>query len=70
MNNDVEKLIFFQVYTAVINWVKYDLSDRKYLLPNLLSLVRLVFISITYLQNEIQIEPLIFSNPECKFKII
>ncbi|KAF0754874.1 kelch-like protein 21 [Aphis craccivora] len=53
------------VYTAVINWVKYDLSDRQYFLPDLLSIVRLVFIPTKYLLKEMEEEPLIYSNPEC-----
>lgn len=70
MNNDEEKLNCFQVYTAVMDWVKHDLSDREYLLPGLLSLVRLVFIPTRHLINEMKVEPLIYSNPECKLKII
>ncbi|CAH1715309.1 unnamed protein product [Aphis gossypii] len=53
------------VYTAVMDWVKHDLSDREYLLPGLLSLVRLVFIPTRHLINEMKVEPLIYSNPEC-----
>jgi len=66
MNNDEEKLNFFQVYAAVMNWVKYNLSDRQHLLPELLSIVRLVFIPTRYLLSEMKNEPLIYSNPECK----
>lgn len=70
MNDDEDKLNFFQVYTAVINWVKYDLSNRKHFLPELLSHVRLVFMQMKDLLKEMKEEPLIYSNPECKFKII
>jgi len=65
-----KKLNFFQVYMAVMAWVKHDESDRKHLLPELLNLVRLVFVSQDYLLKVIKAEPLISSNPECEFKII
>ncbi|XP_026810092.1 kelch-like protein 17 isoform X2 [Rhopalosiphum maidis] len=53
------------VYMAVMAWVKHDESGRKHLLPELLDLVRLVFISQDYLLKVIKAEPLIYSNPEC-----
>lgn len=58
------------MYKAVIKWVRHNESGRKHLLPELLSLVRLVYISQDYLNEEIKAEPLVCSNPECELKMI
>jgi len=58
------------VYKAVIKWVKYDETERKHLLPDLLPHVRLVFTSKDFLVQEVVSDPLVFSNPECEFKLI
>jgi len=50
-----------------MKWVKYDETERKKLLPELLANVRLVFTSKEFLVEEVISDPLIYSNPECEF---
>jgi len=66
----MKKLNIFQVYKAVIKWVKYDETKRKHLLPDLMANVRLVYTSKDFLVQEVISDPLISSNPECEFKLI
>ncbi|XP_015363360.1 PREDICTED: kelch-like protein 3 isoform X2 [Diuraphis noxia] len=55
-----------KVFEAVINWVKYDLNQRKDFLPNLMEHVRLPLIASKpdVLKNIVE-EPLLKNNPEC-----
>ncbi|KAL5244905.1 hypothetical protein ACI65C_012315 [Semiaphis heraclei] len=53
------------VYRAVIEWIKHNEIERKHLLPELLTHVRLLFVAMDFLLHEFQSEPLITSSPEC-----
>uniref|UniRef100_A0A1A9WWN1 BTB domain-containing protein n=1 Tax=Glossina brevipalpis TaxID=37001 RepID=A0A1A9WWN1_9MUSC len=53
------------VYKAAINWLKYDIEERKVHLPELLNHIRLPLISTTFLQNHVAAEPLLAENLEC-----
>lgn len=53
-----------------MKWVQYDETKRKHFLPDLLENIRLVFTSKDFVVQEVMTNPLIFSNPECEFKLI
>lgn len=53
-----------------MKWVQYDEIRRKHLLPDLLENIRLVFTSKDFVDQEVMTNPLVFSNPECEFKLI
>ena len=55
-----------EVYSAVMQWVKQDPTDRAQHLPNLLAEVRLPMLSVPVLMNEVDCEPLIKQNIECR----
>ncbi|XP_074604931.1 kelch-like protein 28 isoform X3 [Brevipalpus obovatus] len=56
----------FEVYKAVIRWVRFDLKQRESELAQLLNHVRFPLIHRKTLMNEICKEPLLESNPESK----
>lgn len=55
-----------EVYTAVIDWVKQDPSDRSQHLPELLAHIRLPMLSVQFLMDTVDTEPLIRSSSECR----
>ena len=54
------------VYTAVIQWVKQDQTERAQYLHKLLNHVRLPMLSIPFLMNEVDNEPLVKQSVECR----
>ena len=59
-----------QVFLAVMNWIKYDLPNRKQDLNDLLSLVKLHLLSRDFLMFTVEPDELIRSNTGCKDLII
>lgn len=55
-----------EVYTAVIEWVKQNPTERVQHLPELLSHVRLPVVPIPFLMDTIDTEPLIRDQPSCR----
>uniref|UniRef100_A0A1A9W9A1 Kelch-like protein diablo n=1 Tax=Glossina brevipalpis TaxID=37001 RepID=A0A1A9W9A1_9MUSC len=57
-------------YKAVINWIKYDLEERKTYLAKLMSHVRLVFVKTEFLRDCVANESLLQNDLQCnKFLI-
>ena len=54
------------VYEAVINWVKFDLEERRHLLPDILRYVRLPYISLEYLRETIERDELLQNEAFCQ----
>ncbi len=54
------------VYLSIIEWVKQDANERVDHLPKLLSHVRLPMLSVDFLMKEVDSEPLIKKNIECR----
>ncbi|KAL9889200.1 kelch-like protein 28 isoform 2-T3 [Glossina fuscipes fuscipes] len=57
-------------YIAAINWIKYNVEDRKAHLTELMSHIRLRFVSTRFLTNYIVKESLLKRNLQCKEFII
>ena len=54
------------VYTAVMSWVKQDPAERGQQLPKLLRHVRLPLLSVNCLMNEVDRDPVVKQNAECR----
>lgn len=54
------------VYISVLQWVKQSPSERIEHLPSLLSCVRLPTLSVPFLMNEVDSEPLVRENIHCR----
>ena len=55
-----------EVYTSVLEWVKQSPSERTGHLPDLLSCVRLPMLSVPFLMEKVDSEPLIRENIHCR----
>lgn len=55
-----------EVYLAVLQWVKRDPTERAQYLSNLLCQVRLPMLSVPFLMQEVDNEPLIKQSVECR----
>ena len=55
-----------EVYLAVMEWVKQDPVGRSQYLPRLLAHVRLPMLSVPFLMNTVDKEPLIRASTECR----
>ena len=55
-----------EVYAVVMEWVKQDPSERCQHLPKLLSNVHLPMISVPFLMDVVDEEPLIKASPDCR----
>lgn len=55
-----------QVFKACLTWVNYDIHSRLPLMPELLKVIRLPFIPLKALRNEIARNPLVASNVYCQ----
>ncbi len=56
----------WQVFECVIEWIRYDLDDRKDSLAELMAHVRLPLVSKDYLVQRVDDEPLIKESVGCK----
>lgn len=54
------------VYSAVVQWIKQDPTDRAQHLPALLAEVRLPMLPVPVLMTKVDCEPLIKQNIECR----
>ncbi|XP_074039485.1 kelch-like protein 17 isoform X1 [Leptinotarsa decemlineata] len=54
------------VFTAVLNWVKHDLIERKQFVSRLMQHVRLPLVNRDFLMTRVDNEKLIIENNECK----
>lgn len=54
-----------EIYEAVIIWVKHDLQQRQKYFADIMSHVRLPFVSTAYLKQKIEAEELIQSEERC-----
>lgn len=54
------------MYNAVISWVRHDEINRKYFLPELMTLVRVPLMNYMYVHRLLKEEPLITSNRICE----
>ena len=55
-----------QVYNAVMSWVRYNLAERRALLPTVLSAVRLCLLSPKFLVGTVSSDILIKSDEACR----
>lgn len=55
-----------KVFTAVLNWIKHDLSERKKHIAELISNVRLPLLNREFLMENVETEPLVREDPHCK----
>lgn len=69
-NDDVNVESEEQVYNAVINWIKFDVENRKVFVRDLLPFVRLPLLSRECLMTRVETEILIRSTPDCKDLLI
>ncbi|XP_070558123.1 kelch-like protein 24 [Ptychodera flava] len=53
------------VYEAVIRWVEFDPDSRKHSFERLFKLIRLQYVSYTYLREKILTEALVMHSREC-----
>ncbi len=58
-----------QVYSAVLNWVYHKLDLRKESFPEVMSHVRLPFVSSQFLSSSVEQEELIRNEKQCKLLI-
>lgn len=65
-SNDVNVRSEEDVYKAVHSWVLYDTESRKESLPLLLKHVRLPLLSTTFLTKQVEANPLVKKNLECR----
>ena len=54
-----------EIYEAVVMWVKHDLQERQKHFADIMSHVRLPFVSLAYLKQKIEAEELIQSEERC-----
>lgn len=54
------------MFNAVILWVRHDEGNRKYFLPELITLIRVPLMNYTYVHRLLKEEPLITSNRICE----
>lgn len=55
-----------EVFTAVINWVKYSVSERRGHLPEILQHVRLPLLAPKFLVGVVSSDPLVKSDESCR----
>lgn len=55
-----------KVFTAVLNWVKNDLNERKKYVSALMAHVRLPLVSREFLMETVESDPLVREDPQCK----
>lgn len=55
-----------KVFTAVLNWIKHDLVERKQHIAELISNVRLPLLNREFLMENVETEPLVREDPLCK----
>ena len=55
-----------QVYEACMNWIKYDLEERRSHLAQLLSQVRLPLLDTKYLVTKVGTDPLLRQDQACR----
>lgn len=60
----------YHIFNALINWVKFDVENRKQYTPQLLSLVRLPLLSRHFLMLTVEAEDLVKYNSQCKDLLI
>lgn len=65
-SNDLNVKKEEDVYLSVLQWVKQSPSERTEHLPKLLSHVRLPTLSVPFLMHEVDGEPLIRENVQCR----
>ena len=54
-----------EIYEAVVMWVKHDLQQRQRYFADIMSHIRLPFVSMAYLKQKIEAEELIQSEERC-----
>ncbi|XP_063718556.1 kelch-like protein 20 [Symsagittifera roscoffensis] len=54
-----------EVYNSLMRWVKYDLENRKGLLPLLLNKVKLAMLDVTFLVDVVERDELISKEAQC-----
>lgn len=69
-NSDVNVENEEQVYNAVINWVKFDVDNRREFVRDLLPFVRLPLLTRECLMSRVESEELIRNTPDCKDLLI
>ena len=55
-----------EVFTAVMQWVRQDPSERSQHLPCLIEHVRLPMLSVPFLMSEVDVDPLVRQSIECR----
>ena len=64
--NDISIAKEEDMYFAVLDWVRYDLEQRKSLLPELLENLRIKSLPKAFLQNQLKTEPLLRDSASCQ----
>lgn len=55
-----------QVYQACMNWIKYDLDERRVHLAQIMSHVRLPLVDIKFLVTKVGVDPLMKQDQMCR----
>lgn len=58
--------LYATVFTAVLNWIKHDLVERKKHISELISNVRLPLLNREFLMENVETEPLVREDQLCK----
>lgn len=65
-SNDLKVSKEEEVYLAVMEWVKQEPKERTQYLPQLMNHIRLPMVSVPFLMNTVDTEPLVKSSPESR----
>nr|XP_039252170.1 kelch-like protein 5 isoform X1 [Styela clava] len=58
------------MFSAVLLWIQHDIEQRKSLIPELLSNIRLTHVSKEFLADQVQSNPHIYESLECQRQVV
>lgn len=59
-----------QVYEAVLNWIRFNRSERQQYVAELMANIRFPLMSQDYLSSHVETEPLLKDNQQCRDLIL